>query len=229
MNQYGEVASYILDNLDVCHAVFYGGGTFSGPSLHFHRRALQFAESDDLDRQLEYVYAALATWGMHRMGNGGSKMLDFVCFRDSILPLTAEVRDLRTKAISELRPADWQLLRRLFEGIRVMATGAYLVGHSKVLAHLLPNIVSPIDRNYTLKSLLCSTSLPNDLGAEWTLFEQIHKQFVLPLASSPRLLDKAETWIRRQDEFPWDTSVPKVIDNLVIGRSVKLAGVPTNR
>jgi hypothetical protein len=76
-----EVAD-ILANAQSYHDIYYKAQTFHGPSLYFHRRALESWDYPDLSRHLEYIYATLASWGMHRMGRGGAKMLDFETFRE---------------------------------------------------------------------------------------------------------------------------------------------------
>jgi hypothetical protein len=37
---------------------------------------LEAARAQDFERFAEYLYAVLASWGMHRMGPGGSRMVD---------------------------------------------------------------------------------------------------------------------------------------------------------
>ncbi len=50
---------------------------FTGPSLYFHKKAIEMARNDLWflsNRHIEYIYATLASWGMHRMGSRGAKM-----------------------------------------------------------------------------------------------------------------------------------------------------------
>src|SRR6476660_1425763 len=76
--------SELLANADAWHEAYSRAETFGGPSLYFHRRALDTRRSPASLQHLEYVYATLASWGMHRMGAGGSKMRAFDVFRDSV-------------------------------------------------------------------------------------------------------------------------------------------------
>ena len=73
----------LLQSLDEAHAAYYRAETFSGPSLHFHIRALE-ARSLDVRGFAESAYALLTAWGMHRMGRGGPKMLEFEPFEASL-------------------------------------------------------------------------------------------------------------------------------------------------
>jgi len=82
---------------------------------------------------------------------------------------------------------------------------------------MLPNVIPPIDREYTLRFLHGNTNIRNDLEGEWLLMKEIISQFFIPLASDAAFRLKAEQWIKRSEDYPWDTSVLKVVDNLVIG------------
>src|SRR5262249_12860748 len=121
----------LMRSLDVAHTAYYRAGTFGGPSLYFHLRALEAGKSDDLDQFTEPVYALLAAWGMHRMGRGGSKMLEFEDFHASMKPLWPTVLSLQHADPDELGESGWRDLGQVFRGIRCMATGTSLVGNSK--------------------------------------------------------------------------------------------------
>jgi hypothetical protein len=47
--------------------------------------------------------------------------------------------------------------------------------------------------------------------------------FFIPIAMDPVFQEKAAEWIADQEQFPWDTSVFKVIDNLIIGSQREMA------
>src|SRR6185436_13516556 len=117
----------LLANADAWHEAFNRAETFGGPSLYFHRRALDTRSSPASLQHLEYVYATLASWGMHRMGAGGSKMRAFDAFRDSVGPLTQKIlsaQGFRPAAMDE--PA-WATLKAIFSGLRIMASSTSLV------------------------------------------------------------------------------------------------------
>lgn len=84
MSLYQDKVTDIMANADRYHQAYYEAETFHGPSLFFHHRALQMPHPPGTLKHLEYVYAALASWGMHRMGRGGSTMQNFDTFRRSI-------------------------------------------------------------------------------------------------------------------------------------------------
>lgn len=71
--EYDDNIKEILSNAENYHNAYYKAETFRGPSLYFHERALATRHDPASLTHLEYVYATLASWGMHRMGRGGSK------------------------------------------------------------------------------------------------------------------------------------------------------------
>ena len=209
----------LLAALAAAHDTYYRAEVFGGPSLHFHLRSLEAARAQDFERFVEYVYAVLASWGMHRMGFGGSKMREFGEFYSSLRLVWPIALQLHEKTPSSLGASDWSSLRAVFCGIRCMASGTSLVGNSKVMAHLLPKLIPPVDREYTLKFLFRHGRITNGIEVEWKKLVQILNGFFYPVAQSPLFQPKAEEWLMHNDRYKWDTSPLKIVDNLVIGLS----------
>jgi len=209
--------SRVLGTLDAAHATYYKNETFGGPSLYFHLQSLKAAREQQFDQFAEYTYAMLSSWGMHRMGSGGSKMREFGDFHSSLNAVWPLAIQLQGKTPGELTESDWEGLKNLFCGIRCMATATSLVGNSKVLAHLLPDLVAPVDREYTLTFLFGNKQITNDLQGEWLKLKQILQGFFHPVAQDPLFRAKAHEWLTHSNRFKWDTSQLKILDNLVIG------------
>ncbi|MFA6148675.1 MAG: hypothetical protein WC899_10755 [bacterium] len=215
---YRDKVKTVLAHAEEYHHAYYKAETFRGPSLYFHHRALETRQSIATITHLEYVYATLTSWGMHRMGKGGSKMQCFDTFRRSIEPLRAKIEEAQSFDFSKMDQRKWTVLQKIFNGIRIMASGTSIVGNSKVMHHMVPNIVPPIDREYTLRFLRENTNIRNDLDYEWQLMREIISDFFIPVASDRAFEAKATDWIAKSDDYPWDTSVLKVVDNLIIGQ-----------
>ena len=215
--KYDDKIREILSNAEKYHGAYYKAETFRGPSLYFHERALATRYDPSSLTHLEYVYATLASWGMHRMGRGGSKMRSFEVLSQSVQTLKDRIAEAQTFDFREMSEIKWAILREIFCGVKVMASGTTLVGNSKVMHHMLPNVIPPIDREYTLWFLRGNTTIRNDLETEWLLMKEIISQFFIPVASDTTFYSKAEQWMKRNEDYPWDTSVLKVVDNLVIG------------
>lgn len=185
----------ILQNGHTYHEEYYAAETFGGPSLHFHRRALGLNGEVSESLRLELIYAVLSSWGMHRMGKGGSKMKAFDTFANSVKFVHDDLEVLHVFSPASMTSESWSRLKRVFEGIEVMASGTSLVGNSKVMAHLLPNIVVPIDREYTLKYLFGSGDIQNDLNLEWLLMRKILEEFFYPVVNDRAFQRTAGVWI----------------------------------
>jgi hypothetical protein len=207
----------LLGALDLAHDTYYKSEVFGGPSLYFHQQALRAGRDGDLRSFADRAYAVLAAWGMHRMGPNGSKMREFSEFVASLEPLWSVITGLRQAEPDHLDETGWRDLRSLFCGIRCMRSGTSLVGNSKVLAHALPNLVPPVDREYTLRFLFGNTNITNDIAGECAKLESILRGFFYPVARSAAFKAKAQGWMGQPDTFRWDTSPLKIVDNLVIG------------
>lgn len=219
MAQYQSKVDDILSNAERYHLAYYTVETFRGPSLYFHKRSLETRHSVDFELYLEYIYATLASWGMHKGGRGG-KMQTFEVFKQSVEAIKKEILEAETINYHCVVDDNWCLLERIFRSVRIMESRTSIVGNSKVMAHMIPNIVPPIDRTYTLKYLRRNTYIRNGLDFEWTLMKEIISDFFIPVACEKQFMDKAERWISNQPQYPWDTSIFKVIDNLVIGARI---------
>lgn len=205
----------LLENADRYYEAYHRAETFSGPSLYFHKRALDTRHAPASPQHLEYVYATLASWGMHRMGLGGSKMCGFTDFRVSVERLEDKIRHAQTIAPGTLDEAGWANLKEIFIGVRIMASKTLLVGNSKVMHHMMPNIIPPIDREYTLRYVCGRTMFVNDTEKEWQTMRSMIEGFFVPVAIDTAFAAKADCWIAARR--PWDTSVMKIVDNLLIG------------
>jgi hypothetical protein len=145
-----------------CVSHFESSNAFPGPSLYFHERAIQrrreHATVRELladDRFLEYVYAVLPAWGMHRMGKQAAKVGDFDVMVSSIRAVGPAIEELWALRITDIRVSDetfiadqiWQII----SSVRVSTSATRIVAGSKTLHHFLPDLVPPIDRQYTFQ------------------------------------------------------------------------------
>jgi hypothetical protein len=140
---------------------FATSGQFVGPSVYFHAKAIEVlrrhrtavdALSDDLF--FDYLYATLTSWGLHRMGPGNTRLRDIDELKASFRAQAESIERLQQLRIEQLGLGEvgavaedaWQIMTALRVGIGE----TLLVANSKALHHLLPGLIPPIDRNYTL-------------------------------------------------------------------------------
>ena len=146
-------------------------------------------------------------------------MCEFAKFRASLEVVWPIVASLRAKTPDSVAESDWDMLRNIFSDICCMASKTSLVGNSKVMAHLLPNLVPPVDREYTLKFLFGRGNITNGINVEWDMLKEVLKSFFYPVVQSPIFQVKAQKWLSHPDKYKWDTSPLKIIDNSIIGLS----------
>lgn len=191
---------------------------FSGPSEYLYSRINEFHKKKSLTALLDdeifydYIYATLASWGMHRMGTRGAKMQEFTLFKESILNCKSELLSLDKLALETLQQNQIEQVKTtlsvIFDKLNIMQTKSKIVGISKTLHFILPNLIVPIDREYTLwffgiKNL-------KDLEYEKEIFIRLFDEFVK--ISQKLKLDKVEF---ERNQF--QPSAAKLIDNAIIG------------
>ena len=142
--------------------MFEANEAFPGPSLYFHLRAIDRRRQHQTVRSLlndtqflEYAYAVLPAWGMHRMGAQAAKVGDFsqitAALRETA-PALEQLWPLRITSLSQLE-ADkaaataWEVIAH----IKVSTSKTQIVAGSKMLHHVLPDLIPPIDRQYTFR------------------------------------------------------------------------------
>jgi hypothetical protein len=187
---------------------------FGGPSVHFHVRAIERRMTHESVRSaiadeelLELIYAVLTSWGMHRMGP--AKLVDFEPFCNSIRKQSVILEELEPLVITDVDGVDavadkiWHAV----SGARVSASGTQIVAGTKALHHLLPDLIPPIDRTYTIRFFHENTLMPR--GDE-DAFKEVY----------PALVDiatQAADHLSVNNRSPMNTSRTKIIDNAIIG------------
>jgi hypothetical protein len=93
-----------------CVTLFERQQAFPGPSLYFHERAIERQRRHatvssllDDDRLLEYVYAVLPAWGMHRMGAQRAKVGNFAHIVNALREVTPALERLWPLRITGLQ------------------------------------------------------------------------------------------------------------------------------
>ncbi len=135
---------------------FERSNAFPGPSLYFHEKAIARLRGHSSvsglladDRFFEYVYAVLPSWGMHRMGKQAAKVGDFDAMVESFRSCepVIHISHVAETAVDELAEQIWSVL----DALRVSTSATRIVAGSKALHHVLPDLVPPIDRQYTFQ------------------------------------------------------------------------------
>lgn len=177
-----------------------------------HDKAKRYSDLVNDDTYLQLTYLTLERWNMNQRGARLVAMSDFAeSIRRNHEPFEKLSR-YRLEQISEgeIEKDILPRLRLLFTSLRVMATRARIVGLSKTLHFMLPNLVMPIDRGNIISVLYLGSKYSSSPDKEFGYFTEIFHEYwhacgVLSLSESD------------VDHVGWNTSIPKMIDNAVIG------------
>ena len=191
---------------------------FGGPSLYFHQRSLDEQKKSFLqDTHLEMIYATLASWGMHRMGETKTKMVNFSDFKKSILAKQKDLESLRNQRLENVsKESVKELIVKLNEicfDLKVSVSNSRIVGNTKTLAHILPNIIPPIDRQYTIRFFKCQ-DLTKTVGDFKNDEESSYFNFIMEKAHDFITHINNDERVIIDNEF--NTSYPKIFDNLIV-------------
>lgn len=204
---------------------------FGGPSVYFHQECLRArAEHGFLSpRHIETLYATLTAWGMHRMGDSDktkTKLTSWDRFRNSLVTGAESVRALGTVTLLGSSERDYSdtvsALRPCYDALDLSQSNATIVVNSKALFHLLPDLVPPIDRQYTVrffrhrpaewrdsKGKFRIVTLPTDLEAQFNMFRDI-------CVEVKRLVDRIDRELFGAELRDHEVTPPKAIDNAIV-------------
>lgn len=160
------------------------------------------------DEFLREVYESVKKWVEYR----GAKMVEFENFRDSIKENLQILLELVPYKLNELEGKNWEEVKdKIKKGLfteknefklKVMKGSSQLVGFSKTLHHLLPDLIPPIDREYVLS--FCGEAPP---------WKEPEKFFDVLEVFHSICRNLTENDCRGK----WDTSVPKLVDHAIVG------------
>jgi len=151
----------LCDNFEFYLRRFDKLNPFTGPSVYFHLRTLERLNSLGVSKALEdelffeYLYATLTSWGMHRMGPKGAKLVEFMDFVETLQRQKSKILNLRRIKLTQVpeEKLNW-IMNKLWEilsNLRISSSKTQLIAGSKALHHLLPDLLPPIDRQHTLR------------------------------------------------------------------------------
>jgi len=222
-----------------------------GPCSYFHIRTItrlrnllyqydSYAQVCNDKEYTELLYATLTAWGMNRIG-GGPKLQDFEKFCDN-LRNNDLIKTLDSLKGTKLISIDDLELKKLMERVRaayeylakenrVMKSGKAIVGVSKTLHHLLPDLLVPVDKTRIinfLHNLKEEDYRPSNGPKNYDSFENYWKcikvsHYIARSFAEGGIREPSE-WTTRTSDFQiknrlMDTSIPKMIDNALLGLS----------
>jgi len=212
---------------------FYNKELYTGPSIYFHKKVIEminnsknYQELLENNQFIEYLYASLTSWGLHRMDRK-VQLEDFCEFKKSIQKNVDSLKNLSIHKLHELdddtKEKITPRLSSLFRNLKVMKKGRLLIGNSKTLHHLLPNLILPIDQ-HTLnffyeekKEKLSNIKIYREAGGSKEKQEKIFLEIFNGSHLISKKLDLKTVYFERKDKEYFTTSILKLIDNVIIG------------
>lgn len=188
---------------------------FTGPTLHFHKKTidrLRFlgTPSTALNDELfcDYLYATLTAWYFRRGTNASLEDLNII--GNSILVQQEVIDNLHGRYLSEVNENEIegiaQALWNIIRNLRIGTGETVLIINTKALHHLLPDLLPPIDRRYTLNFFYGRTNITRP---EDRIFYEIYPLFhriAVSITNFYNIIGQG-----------WHTSETKLIDNAIIG------------
>jgi len=168
------------------------------------------------DSYIDLAYRTLEAWNMNQRG---TRLASIQSFTNSIIKNTDQLSNLSKYRLENLKQKEFthvfSELWSLFNNIEVMATKARIVGLSKTLHFLLPDLVMPIDRRNILLWLYQTDRYSKEPKREFSDFKEI-------LLAYARLSKHLQLSINDVDNVGWNKSIPKLIDNAIIGNLLEI-------
>ena len=219
-----EKINDLIENFSDYTNFFKVNNPFSGPSEYFYiNKIINVTKKGDYDRVftkefIEFIYATLASWGMHRMGpeNKGAKMNYFSFFEKCIMNNKDKVVKLKDFKIDKIEYiVIIEDIKKLYLSLwPLMKSKSKLVATTKVMHFLLPHLIPPMDREYTMKffgkqlPIIKSINDGKNINEEMEIFEFVFKKI--------SYISKKVDWSKFSfSEF--SPTIPKAIDNAIVG------------
>ena len=210
----------IVSNFNAYLEVFEDSNLFTGPSVYFHNKVLEQmrqhntpVEALEDDQFFDYLYATLTAWGMHRMGPGNTKLVNMSDLKETFHKQKERIRDIQSITICQVPQTDVSALTlqiwEILDGLQIGIGKTKIVASSKALHHLLPSLVPPIDREYTLNFFFNNKTLKQEGGDE---FKEIYPHFQdIAVKCRSKIIPQLYQGMKM------NTSETKIIDNAIVG------------
>jgi hypothetical protein len=179
--------------------------------IDMHRNRDNFEDLLEDETFLKKIYETLGKWNMDQRG---AQLASFDDFKKSVGFWKEYLIKLYKYKIYENIDNDItkidEMLEKVFCNLKVMQSRRRIVGVSKALHFLFPDLVMPIDGKFTMSAIYGYNKFSNDSRKEFINFRQIIMEFI-------EITDRLQLNQSDVDGENWNTSVPKLIDNAIIG------------
>jgi len=202
-----------LEMVNKCNETYRSGHDLSSylRIIGAHRRTrniIQLIEDDDFVRT---IYETLKLWNMNQQG---AVLETYQIIKKSILHCQEYLVELYGTQLNEISSKELANLKDTlflwFRDMKIMKSKRRIVGVSKTMHFLLPDLIMPVDGKYTMNALFGYNKQSKTATAEFDDMFYILKRF-------HDIACKFELSLNDCSLTGWNTSVPKLIDNAIIG------------
>ncbi len=182
--------------------------------INMHRSVkdiLNLIKNDDFCRKL---YNTLEAWNMNQRG---ARLNEFEIVKESIRQHELFLIDLYENKLDSIESVEnekgQKIIRDLefvFCHLEIMKSKRRIVGVSKAMHFLLPDLVMPIDSTYTMPYFYGSNKYSEKAEKEFRDYLDI-------FARTHRIANNLQLTNSDVKGGEWNTSIPKLIDNAIIG------------
>jgi len=207
-----------FEYVDICNSKYRHGDDlmFYRELIAQHRNIPNLGKLLDSDAFLQRLYSTLVKWDMNKRG---ARLVDFSIMRDSIQSYREELINLYKYRLDILSDEDIQIVEQqikvLFCGLNIMATKRRIIGVSKTLHFLLPDLVLPIDGSNTMLAFYGYNRYDSSQEKEFETFRKIFEK-------SYDIVKKLNLTESDVSGCGWSCSIPKLIDDAIIGFFIKM-------
>jgi hypothetical protein len=202
-----------LEMVKKCNETYRSGHDLSSylKIIGAHRSVKNISQLIEDDDFIRTIYETLKLWNMNQQG---AVLEAYQTIKESILNCQEYLNELygiqlnaiSTKELANLK----ETLFLLFRDLKIMKSKRRIVGVSKTMHFLLPDLIMPVDGKYTMKALFGYNKLSKTATAEFDDMFYILRRF-------HDIGCKFELSLNDCSQTGWNTSVPKLIDNAIIG------------
>jgi len=200
-----------------------------GDDLNYYRDIIskhrKYADLNVLIASNDFLHSVRATLEKWDMNKRGAKLVDLSTMCESIRSYQERLLDLYRYRIEDLAESEIEAisekLKVPFCGLEIMATKRRIVGVSKALHFLLPDLVMPIDSSNTMPAFYGYNRYDNSTEKEFGTFKNI-------FIKSYNIVKRLELSKLDISGLRWSCSIPKLIDNAIFGFFIKIKDIVEN-
>ncbi|MGA2467185.1 MAG: hypothetical protein ABSH06_22905 [Thermodesulfobacteriota bacterium] len=182
--------------------------------ITMHRNVQDIVKLIRNDDFCSKLHSTLEAWDMNKRG---AKLNEFEIVKESIRqhePYLIDLYKNKLDSINSLEDKNAQKIIRdlefVFCHLEIMKSKRRIVGVSKAMHFLLPDLVMPIDSTYTMPYFYGTNKYNEKAEKEFQTYLDIFTR-------THRITKNLKLTNDDVDGEKWNTSIPKLIDNAIIG------------